>query len=211
MNTAKEGISRSGAFNQFFHRALIFQSSALAATHHVSGLDMTYCTNSQEVVNAIRTMSTTRIGIDGIDGAGKSTLAREVSEALGLPCISLDSFVEKDMKGYVEHIDYLKLKATLEKFEGYVVEGVCLRQVLRRIQLAPAVNNIKRVQHGVWSDEANLDISEPVDVVLARERELASLFSISLVSNLGLAEEVIRYHAEFRPHNHADVTYVAAH
>lgn len=157
-------------------------------------------------------MSTTRIGIDGIDGAGKSTLAREISKALGLPCISLDSFVEKDMKGYVEHIDYLKLKATLEKFEGYVVEGVCLRQVLRRIQLAPAVNiYIKRVQHGVWSDEANLDISEPVDVVLARERELASLFSISLVSNLGLAEEVIRYHAEFRPHNHADVTYVAAH
>jgi hypothetical protein len=90
------------------------------------------------------------------------------------------------------------------------VEGVCPRQVLWRIQLEPAANiYIKRVQHGAWSDEANLDISEPVDVILSRERELASLFSISPVNNLGLAEEFIRYHAEFRPHNHADVTYAA--
>ncbi|NUU38177.1 hypothetical protein [Pseudomonas sp. C2B4] len=169
---------------------------------------MTYCISSQEVIKAIRAMRAVRIGIDGIDGAGKSTLAQEISGSLGLPCISLDSFLLKKMGGYVEYIDYSKLKATLEKLEGYIVEGVCLRQVLRRIQLAPAVNiYIKRVQHEFWSDEAQLDISEPVDAVLSRAREIASMFSSSPVSDLGLVEEVIRYHAEFRPHDHADVTY----
>jgi hypothetical protein len=117
------------------------------------------------------------------------------------------------MGGYVKHIDYPKLKPTLEKLEGYVVEGVCLHQVLRRIQLAPVAKIYnKRMQYGVWSDENELNIGEPVDAVLTRAREVASLFSSSPVSNLGLAEEVIRYHAELRPHDHADVIYaVPAH
>lgn len=169
---------------------------------------MRYCKSSQEVIGAIREIRAASIGIDGIDGSGKSTLAREISGALGLPCIGLDSFLEKNPAGYVEYIDYPKLKAALESLEGYVVEGVCLIQVLRRIQLAPAANiYIKRVQHGFWSDETQLDIREPVEVVLAGARELASRFSSSPVNNLGLAEEVIRYHAEFRPHDKADVTY----
>jgi hypothetical protein len=99
----------------------------------------------------------------------------------------------------------------LEGLEGYVVEGVCLIQVLRRIQLTPAASiYIKRVRHGFWLDEAQLNIHEPVEVALARERERASLFSSSPVDSLGLAEEVIRYHAEFRPHDLADVTYAAS-
>lgn len=174
---------------------------------------MRYCTSSQEVIDAIRETHAASIGIDGIDGSGKSTLAREISEALVLPCISLDSFLLKDPDGYVEYMDYPKLKAALENLESYVVEGVCLIQVLRRIQLAPAATiYIKRVQHDFWSDESQLDISEPVEAVLAGARELANLFSAGPVTNLGLAEEVIRYHAEFRPHDHADVTYaVSAH
>lgn len=174
---------------------------------------MTDCSSPQEVIDAIRAKCTVRIGIDGIDGAGKSTLAREISEALGLPCISLDSFLEKKMDGYVEHIDYPKLKAALEKLEGYVVEGVCLRQVLGRIQLVPSASiYIKRMQHGIWSDESELNISKPVDTVLAEARTIASLFSSTPITSLGLAEEIIRYHAEFRPHDHADVTYaVRAH
>lgn len=179
----------------------------------LAGLYMTDSLNSQEVIDAIRAKGAARIGIDGRDGAGKSTLAQEISGALGLPCISLDCFLEEKMDGYVEHIDYPKLKATLEKLEGYVVEGVCLLQVLGRIQLSPSASiYIKRMQHGVWSDENELDISKPVDAVLAEAREAASLFSSSPVTNLGLPEEVIRYHDEFRPHDHADFIYaVPAH
>ncbi|WP_460410359.1 MULTISPECIES: hypothetical protein [unclassified Pseudomonas] len=151
------------------------------------------------------------IGIDGIDGSGKSTLGSAVSEALGLPCISLDSFLEKDPEGYVESMDYTKLKAALEGLKGYVVEGVCLTKVLQRIQLTPEASiYIKRVRYGFWLDETQLDIHEPVEVALARERESASRFSSSPVDNLGLAEEVIRYHAEFCPHDSADITYAAS-
>jgi len=169
---------------------------------------MTNCTSSQEVIDAIREMGAVRIGIDGKDGTGKSTLAQEISAALGLHCISLDTFLEKGKDRYVEYIDYPKLKATLENHEGYVVEGVCLRQVLQRIQLVPEANiYIKRMRHDYWLNEDTLDINEPVESVVARELQDANMFSSSPIANLPLAEEVIRYHDEFRPHNHADVTY----
>lgn len=177
----------------------------------ISGLCTMHCATPQEVTDAVRSMSAMRVGIDGIDGAGKSTLASELSSELGFPHISLDSFLEREQGGYVEHIDYPKLRAALEALQGFVVEGVCLRQVLGRIQVQPEVYiYIKRVQHGIWSDEAELDISEPVEVALAKAREMASLLSPAPVTDLGLAEEVIRYHAEFRPHNYAEVTYVVS-
>jgi hypothetical protein len=166
------------------------------------------CLNSQEVIDALRAISAVRIGIDGIDGAGKSTLAQEISEALGFPCINLDSFLQEKMGGYVDHIDYPRLQAELDKLDKYVVEGVCLHQVLGRIELGPSASiYIKRMQHGVWSDEDQLDTSKPVEAILAKERADASLFSYEPVSYLGLREEIIRYHAEFRPQDHADVTY----
>ncbi|MGY2257463.1 shikimate kinase [Pseudomonas sp. SDO55104_S430] len=169
---------------------------------------MTDCINPQEVIDAIRATNMIRIGIDGKDGAGKSTLAQAVSEALGLPCISLDSFLEKKMGGYVDHIDYLNLKATMENLEGYVVEGVCLREVLRRISLVPTANiYIKRMQHGVWVDEDELDVSRPVEDILAAVRASVSLFTPGPVTGLELVEEIIRYHAECHPQDHADVTY----
>ena len=169
---------------------------------------MTNCTSSQEVIETIRARGAVRIGIDGIDGSGKSTLAREISTALGIPCVSLDNFLEKGKEGYVEYIDYPKLKDTLDSLGGYVVEGVCLRQVLQRIPLTPeATVYIKRMKRDYWLNEDTLDISEPVDAVLAREIQQANGFTSSLVTNLPLTEEIIRYHDEFRPHNHADVTY----
>ncbi|MGY2441576.1 hypothetical protein [Pseudomonas sp. SDO52101_S400] len=159
----------------------------------------------------MREMNAVRIGIDGIDGSGKSTLAGEISKALGLPCISLDAFLKEDPDGYVDSMNYVELRAALEGLDGYVVEGICLIQVLQRIQLTPAASiYIKRLRHGHWSDETQLDIHEPVEVALVRARELASLFSTKPVDNLGLAEEVIRYHAEFRPHHMANVTYAAS-
>jgi hypothetical protein len=171
---------------------------------------MRHCISSQEVIAALREINALSIGIDGIDGSGKSTLALAISEALGLPCISLDSFLKKDPDGYVESLDYTKLGSALEGLQGYVVEGVCLIQVLLRIQLMPAASiYIKRIRHGFWLDETQLDIHESVEIILARERERASLFSPGPVDYLGLAEEVIRYHAEFRPHDLADVTYAA--
>ncbi|UIN54160.1 hypothetical protein [Pseudomonas kribbensis] len=170
---------------------------------------MMYCINLQEVIGVIRAARAVCIGVDGKDGSGKSTLARQLSVALELPCVSLDSFLKKDRGGYVKYIDYRKLEADLEEFKGYIVEGVCLHQVLRRVEVSPELNiYVRRVKHGVWLDEDTLDVSlEEVESVLVREKVLASLFSSGPVVSLGLSEEIIRYHAEFRPHVNADVIY----
>jgi shikimate kinase len=149
-----------------------------------------------------------RIGVDGADGAGKSTLADRLSEVLAMPVFHLDHFLEKNQGGFVEHIKYDELGSAIRQHSSFVIDGVCLREVLRRAGISvDAFVYVKRYYRGLWSEEREFEIDEPLEDFLAKERELCSRIAGEKVEHLGVGEEIIRYHSQYRPHLHANVVF----
>jgi hypothetical protein len=75
------------------------------------------------------------IVLDGFDGAGKSTLAKALSEALGLNHIEVDEFLVPDSPvSYVESIRCPDLAAAIG-VRPCILDGVFARDVLDRLNL----------------------------------------------------------------------------
>ncbi len=94
---------------------------------------------------------------------------------------------------------------------AFIVEGICVLQILDRLGIRPdAFVYVKRVAHGYWLDEDHFDPQLPIEDHLAGVREsirpVAEMLGES--GEQGLAEEVIRYHAEYRPHERATIVFL---
>jgi len=160
------------------------------------------------VVEVLRVANAKRIGIDGVGGCGKTTLARAVAARLERRLFSLDDYLERDKGRFLEFIDYQRLRTEVSAEEAYVIEGVCLLHALQRAGLTiDTLVYVKRRHLGLWADEHELDLNEPLEDFLEKERKLTAMVAGEAVTDLGLAEEVIRYHDAARPHNNAHIVY----
>jgi hypothetical protein len=74
------------------------------------------------------------IAIDGFPGSGKSTLARDLSAQLAVGVVHLDDYLIRNKGGFVEFLQYPKLKKVLHR-RPLIVEGVCLLEVLKRLDI----------------------------------------------------------------------------
>lgn len=166
--------------------------------------------NSDAVFDALRVAGSRRVGIDGIDGGGKSTLAKAIAAKLNCRAFCLDDYLDRDRGGFLEFIDYDRLWTDVSAEKSYVVEGVCLLHALDRAHLEiDALVYVKRRRLGLWIDERELDLDEPLEEFLEEERKFTAMVEGAgeVVTDLGLAEEVIRYHYAAKPHNNAHVVY----
>ena len=169
---------------------------------------MTETTTPDAVTAALLGIRARRIGIDGIDGCGKTTLAKIVAAGLHSRLFTLDDYLERDKGGFLDFIDYQRLHADVSAEEAYVIEGVCLLHAVQRAKLAiDTLVYVKRRHLGLWADERELDLDEPLEDFLQNERELTAMVACEPVTDLGLAEEVIRYHYTARPHDNAHIVY----
>lgn len=153
---------------------------------------------------------TKKIGIDGIDGVGKSTLAGTLANHLGVDHIDIDNYLDKNHGGYLQYLDYKSLETDLAKANGFVLEGVCLLAVIEIIDTKlDTLIYIKRMAHGLWANERECNISGDVNEFIESERDVVNLISGSSDNeeSLGLAEEVIRYHDKYRPHEKVDIIF----
>ena len=166
--------------------------------------------NVKDLANFVRQAGHGRVGVDGTNGAGKTTLAKELSSNLGYPLLSLDNFLEKNQGGFVEHLKYSELSAEIGNFKSFVVEGVCLLEVLSRLKReVDFLVYIKRQQHGLWTDERECEIEGDVEEFIEKEREIVKRLSrlegsSEETGTFGLGEEIIRYHASHRPQHKAN-------
>lgn len=164
------------------------------------------------------------IAIDGTDGVGKTTLAVVLQNTLGGTLVSLDDFVLENHGGYVPYLKTVELKAALETINRpIIVEGVCVLSALERVSHERnALIYVKRlVSYGYWLDEDVCDPTEPVEELIARRAEEVGSFA-RLDAELSaeplpedekprltaLREEIIRYHARYRPSRYADIIFL---
>ena len=103
------------------------------------------------------------VGIEGFCGSGKSYLAERLARDL-LDTVVLDTddhVAGKDERlPYVERIDYRRLKRALTTTSGAVlIHGICLRTIMRRFGVAPAMFiYVKRAATtGLWHGGLDLE------------------------------------------------------
>ena len=184
---------------------------------------------TSELISALKRRLSSRnelvIGIDGIDGCGKTTLAKELNENLAIPFFSTDDYLNKQKGSYIEHIRYKQLLNSIEQVNGsLIIEGVCLLRIAEQVNI-----NISDLVYikimspwKFWVDEEVCDPAEPVDQLIERLTKEASLIPSDTFnlkesneetkeSSTGLTpfrEQVIRYHAKFRPSIKAKYIYL---
>lgn len=166
------------------------------------------------------------IGIDGVDGSGKTYLANGIAGTLKLPVVSVDDFVEKERGNYVEYVRYAELEAAFgDAREGVIVEGICLLDVLDRLRVSAAcLVYVKRCDSdGLWYDDGDYDDpSGSAETVIARiAKHCAAIAELesrlvkrrrdrdSAESSITpLRAELLRYHYRVRPQERANHVYL---
>lgn len=144
----------------------------------------------------------TVIAIEGHSTTGKTTLSRDLAERLNGVSLSTDAYArpESTAGSYVERIQHERLRADLDQLIAnrslVVVEGIALRDTLRRISAAPHVFiYVKRITPaGLWADD--------LENYLQDGRPAAWLSWTDRQS--------VEYHIRESPHERADIVYVRA-
>ena len=162
----------------------------------------------------------TIIAIDGMCGSGKSTLAREISQLLGATHIELDNYLNKNLPGFVEHIEYDEVGQAVgnssKQQKAIIVEGVCVLEILKRLEYKPDVLiYVKRLgQDGSWDDEIiNFPPDQTAEEVIANLKRSTEMITemirvgVSPSNRETVLDEIIRYHYEYHPHEEADVVF----
>lgn len=164
----------------------------------------------KELSASVKRTKYQRIGVDGINGARKSSIAVVIAKDLQLELVSLDDYLQKNKGGYVEFLHYEDLMKKLRSLDSFIVEGVCLLEVLDRIEISiDCLVYIKRYHLDMWADERELVVDlGSVEDFLVKEREIVAMLSgESDADGPSLEEDIIRYHSKYRPQDRADITY----
>lgn len=150
------------------------------------------------------------ISVDGAHGSGKSTLSRFLAGQLGADLVEIDQFLNLHQGAYLQHLDYEAIASRVVGCSPCILEGICLCQVVKTLGLRPDASiYVKRMARWGWADEDELVIAGPVDVHLGHLIQDAShFFEPGDRLNLGLWEEVIRYHAIWRPQQACDFVFL---
>jgi hypothetical protein len=179
------------------------------------------CASIEGVRQFIESSGWCRIGIDGVTGAGKSYLADELSQALGLPVLDVDDYVHRNQGGYVDFVDYPALASALSSMSSFILGGVCLREILANLgtDLDGHVY-VMRMREGLWADEDDCVFPDGVEAAidnLAADTAMMSRHLDEPSHHSGFAQdddeaqqlkfEVMRYHAAFVPQDEADLVF----
>ena len=151
-----------------------------------------------------------RIGIDGINGSRKTSTANYLSDQTGIECLHIDDFLIKNQGGFLDYVRYQDLENVLAARETYIIEGICLLQVLEKIQTEiDLLIYLKRYHLGLWADERELCVDpEDAESFLQKERQYAAMITGEADdTGASMSDDIVRYHSKYRPQSRAQLIY----
>ncbi|HAS6253631.1 TPA: hypothetical protein RQL13_004460 [Vibrio vulnificus] len=173
-----------------------------------------------EILEQIRKANPETIWIDGKDGSGKSYLARQLSEQLSIPMVSVDDYLISQQGSYISSVKFEQLyQAITQAGKPVIVEGVCLLEVRKILKVESGLNiYVKRMSPmGYWADEDECDPKVTPDELIQSKIEIheraASIGFMGIKNDdkpyefPPLARELIEYHYAYKPHQKPDITY----
>ena len=92
-------------------------------------------TSIYDLAHAVENRCASIIGVDGYLGAGKTTVAMQLAEQIGYACVHLDDYLDPKHGGFVENINLSALNKALRVKRPLIIEGLCLLEVLDRLQV----------------------------------------------------------------------------
>lgn len=163
------------------------------------------------------------VSIDGWDGAGKTTIGGALAERLAAEFVDLDTHLDRDRNGYLEHLRVAELRAAIATgFEGAgraIVAGCMMDLALERIgRPADFRIYVMRISGMISNPDASwvknrnvLYGDKSADELIAEEEESVRRWAewerrpVPQGENAlpELQRELIRYHKSRRPHDKA--------
>ena len=178
-------------------------------------MEITY--NPEEVFQKIQEKHPRIIGIDGIDGAGKTTFAKKMAEK-SYHRISLDNYLNKKQDGYFDFLKFEKLKSDLNKLGDsfIVIEGTLLLKVLEVIYAKP--DFFIYIDNNIWLDDWLEDYGgkyygKQLDEIVAEEEKMVNRVVRATDPGSkeykmdGFRKEVFEYSFKYKPWNKADIIF----
>ena len=155
--------------------------------------------SAREVAERINASGLRWALVDGFSRAGKSRFAAHLAVELGGCAVHLDHFTlpheqQIDSNKYVDHMDYGRITKVMESDRPVIVEGVCVRDVLRGRRADPPfriyIARVSRPVAGrlIWHDGADMEDANYV-----------------APDNNWLVENTMDYHRRERPQSNADL------
>ena len=171
--------------------------------------------NTSEISDILKSKSLKIIGIDGIDGIGKTYLAKEI-EKIGYIKISLDDFLEKKSGGYFNFLDLEKINNFIKKNKGkqIAIEGVLLLKVIEKLKLK--VDYLIYMTNSIWIYEwaeyfngkySKMKLSEIINEVEVETTKLNKILdpNFDRYKMKGFRKEIYEYSFKYKPWGRADI------
>lgn len=148
------------------------------------------------------------ISIDGLDGVGKTLIAKSLSDHIQSGIISIDDYIQTNNTGnYYKEIDFQRLsndiKLALQAYCRVVVEGCLIRKILAETIDVPTtsvyVARTSRMRSNLqieWYDESDLLFGDRTQTEFIKNEEDKILQYNTIVENSGLNSEHSSSNAE---------------
>jgi len=176
-------------------------------------MEITYDTD--EVIQKILKECPRIIGIDGVDGAGKTTFAKRIAKH-SYHRVSIDSYLDKKQDGYFNFLKFEKLKSNLNKLGDnfVIIEGALLLKVLDIINISP--NFLIYMDDNVWLDDWFEDYGgkycdKKLDEIIAEEEKMVNRVVQATDPGSkeykmdGFRKEIFEYSFKYKPWNKANI------
>ncbi len=148
------------------------------------------------------------IGIDGINGSGKTSLAKKLASKLDASRLSLDDFIQNGDEEYSERINRYGVKKAIQNSNDspLIVEGICLLAIAEQCDFS--LDRHIYIKPYEQDDENNSIMSGSVEAIESKKREddMAYLKLTGKKSPAGsyLGVTLAKYHRVFCPLQKAD-------